>query len=270
MPQWPDVATLELILQSGINVVTTARLVTGAHYPDDAGQRLASAAAAGGASLYGAGMNPMHVPNVALAATAMCREVRAVRIHESVDCAMYGAAATWEAYGFGSQPDRESLRRELARAEPDYPEALDAIAGAVGVTLDDHELTLDYATAVGDRDLGFMTIAAGTVSGLDASWIGKVGDSSFVQLRTTWRLGSIFGHDDTPAWQLLHGYRIDIDGEPDVHLKLHFVPSDLDNIDIGSTTAMPVINAIPAVCAAPAGVLTAKDLTLITARGVPT
>ena len=101
MPHWPDISELERLLTAGVDVVTTARLVTGEYYPDDAGPRLAAAALAGGSTLVGTGMNPMHVPTVALAATAMCRHVSRIRVTESMDCFGYGNTATWTGYGFG-------------------------------------------------------------------------------------------------------------------------------------------------------------------------
>jgi len=269
MPQWPDVAELERLLAAGINVVTTARLVTGRHYPGLAGDRLARAAEQGGASLFGTGMNPMHIPTITLASTAMCRRVHHVRILESVDCAMYGAAPTWEAYGFGTPLEPERLTADLLDAEPDYKEALDSIAEGLGVRLDDYRLTADYAVAAEDRQLDFMFIGKGTVSALDATWAGLVDGESFVELHTVWRLGSIFGFNDLPDWPVLHGYEVHVAGEPNIDMKLNFMPEDLANIDIGIPTAMPAINAIPAVCAGPAGVLTPVDLTLVTARGVP-
>ncbi len=266
MPQWPVIADLERFLEAGVNVVTTARLVNGRHYPGDAGTRLADAAVRGEASLYGTGMNPMFVPSVALAATGMCKSVRHVRIMESVDCAMYGAAGTWEAYGFGTRLEPDRLRQELWESEPDYCETLDVVAAGLGATLDDHRLEVDYATANDDRDLGFMTIAKGTVSGLDARWTGLVDGDPFVELRTTWKLGAMFGHHDTPDWPLLYGYQIDIDGDPNVGLKLSFRPDDLETFDIGIGTALPAINAIPAVCSAAPGVVTAANLPLVTSR----
>ena len=269
MPLWPDIAILERILGSGTNVITTARLVTGGHYPDDAGSRLARAAERGGVSLFGTGMNPTYVPTLALAATAMCRRVTRISVTESLDCALYGAAPTWEAYGFGTPLEPDRLKSELWSAEPDYLEILDVMASALGVTLDDYTLDADYATATEDRDLGFMTIGRGMVAALDARWVGLVDGEPFAEMRTTWKLGSIFGYHQEPEWPLLHGYRIDIDGDPEVHLKLNFMPADLDNIDVGVTTALPAINAIPAVCSAPPGIVTAADLPLVTGRGGP-
>jgi hypothetical protein len=266
MPQWPDVDELEALLRAGINVVTSARLVNGRHYGGNAGERLVRAALDGGASLYGSGCNPMFVPTVALAATAMCRQVERVSITESMDCALYDSAANWQSYGFGMPPDTERLRDELWRLEPDYVEALEIMATGLGFTVDDYSLSLECAVANEDRDLGFMQIPAGTVAALDATWSAMAGDRPAVTIRTTWKLGSFLGYTETPDWPLLWGYLIEVAGEPNLRLKLNFTFDDLEHIDIGVTTAMPVVNAIAAVCAAPPGVLSPLDLPLVTGR----
>jgi hypothetical protein len=266
MPHWPDIAELERILASGVNVVTTARLVNGEYYPDDAGPRLTAAAHAGGSTLVGTGMNPMHVPTVALAATAMCRQVSRISITESMDCFGYGNTATWVGYGFGGPPDPAEIKAKLRAAEPDYAETVSAMARAISVEIDDVDLSVQCATALADRDLGFIQIAAGMVAGVDATWTGSRNGVAVAELRTTWTLGSTLGHRQDPEWSLAYGYLINITGDPNVKLKMSFAPSDYETFDIGTTTAMPAVNAIPAVVAAPPGVLTPLDLPLITAR----
>jgi hypothetical protein len=267
MPHWPEVDILERILRAGINVVTTARLVTGEHYPADAGARLRAAALAGEVTLVGTGMNPAYVPSLALAATAMCREVRSISVTESMDCGLYASAAMWEGYGFGGPPDADRLREILWEAEPDYREALDSLARGIGLDVDDYRLAVDCAVAVADRDLGFMRIDAGTVCGVDATWTGRSEGTQIAQMRTIWTLGGLSGAQQDPAWKLLHGYRIDVTGEPNVTLKLAFRPDDFTTFDIGTTTAMPAINAVTAVVAAPSGVRSIAELPMVTARG---
>lgn len=266
MPHWPDIAELERILSAGVNVVTTARLVNGEHYPDDAGRRLLTAAHAGNATLVGTGCNPMHVPTVALAATGMCRYVTRISVTESMDCFLYGNAPTWSGYGFGGPPDVEAIATGLRAAEPDYPETVAAMARAIGVEIDGVELTVECAVALSDRDLGFLEIAKGSVAGIDATWTGTRGGQPIADLRTTWTLGTILGHPQEPEWKLANGYLIDITGDPNVRLKMSFAPADFETFDIGTTTAMPAVNAIPAVVGAAPGVFTPLDLPLITAR----
>ena len=266
MPQWPDVAEIEQLLNAGINVVTSARLVNGRHYGGGAGERLAAAAAAGQASLYGSGCNPMFVPTVALAATAMCRRVDQLTITESMDCGLYASAGNWQAYGFGSAPEPDRLRDELWRLEPDYVEALEIMAEGIDFVPDDYSLSVDCAVANEDRDLGFMSIAAGTVAALSAVWSAMLNGQPVVTMRTTWKLGSYLGYTESPDWPLLYGYLIEVRGEPNLRLKMNFTFDDLEHIDIGVTTAMPIVNAIESVCAAPPGVLSPLDLPLIVGR----
>jgi hypothetical protein len=268
MPHWPDIAELERILSSGINVVTTARLVNGEYYPDNAGARLTAAAQAGNSTLVGTGMNPMHVPTVALAATAMCRHVSRISVTESMDCFLYGNAPTWSGYGFGGPPDPVAIKAALLEAEPDYAETVSAMARAIGVEIDNVELTVECAVALTDRDLGFLQIPAGSVAGIDAIWSGMHGTRPVAELRTTWTLGTILGHPQEPEWSLANGYLIRISGDPNVKLKMSFAPPDFDNFDIGTTTAMPAVNAIPAVVSARPGVFTPLDLPIVAARAL--
>ena len=139
----------------------------------------------------------------------------------------------------------------------------------MGEDVDAYDIQVDVATANEDRDLGFMFIGQGTVSAIDARWIGLVGGEPFVEMRTTWKLGAIFGFEDIPDWPLLYGYRIDIEGEPNVKVKLNFVPDDFENFDIGIGTALPAINAIGHVCRARPGVLGVADIPLVTSRRSP-
>lgn len=267
MPHWPEVDVIERILRSGVNVVTTARLLSGAHYPDDAGGRFRAAALEGGVTLVGTGMNPGYTLNLAVASTAICRDVQSVRITESLDCVGYASAQMWEGYGFGGPPDTARLRDIQWEAEPDYREALDQLAQGIGLELDDYDLEVECAVSVEDRDLGFMQIDAGTVCGIDVSWTGRSNGTAVVEMRSTWTLGSIFGAPQEPEWKLLQGYQIDVKGDPNVRLKMSFRPDDFMNFDIGTTTAMPAINAVTAVVEAPSGVLSVAELPVVAARG---
>jgi hypothetical protein len=266
MPRWPDISVMETLLNAGINMVTSARIVNGRHYGERAGERLAAAAVAGGASLYGGGCNPMYVPSVALSGTAMCRRVDQVSITESMDCGLYTSAENWQAYGFGTPPEPQRIRDELWRLEPDYLEALEIMASGLDMEVDDYALNVECAVANEDRDLGFMSIRQGTVAALDAKWSALAGGEPLVTMRTTWKLGSFLGYTETPDWPLLYGYLIEVRGEPNLRMKLNFSFDDLNNIDIGVTTAMPIVNAIASVCAAAPGVLSPLDLPLVTGR----
>jgi hypothetical protein len=71
------------------------------------------------------------------------------------------------------------------------------------------------------------------------------------------------------------GYEVEIQGQPTVRTKLDFLPppdfpfeTTADFMVLGMIiTAMPAINAIPAVVAAPPGIATYADLPLTVPRG---
>jgi 4-hydroxy-tetrahydrodipicolinate reductase len=65
------------------------------------------------------------------------------------------------------------------------------------------------------------------------------------------------------------GYRIEIVGDPCWTLELGMLGADGDHNTGGLlATAMRLLNAIPAVCAAPPGLLTPTDLPLIPGRNL--
>ena len=61
---------------------------------------------------------------------------------------------------------------------------------------------------------------AGCVAGIAASWQGRVGDRTVVELSFRWKKG--FGLD--PDWQIEDGHVIEVQGRPTV---MDLVPADL-------------------------------------------
>jgi len=70
---------------------------------------------------------------------------------------------------------------------------------------------------------------------------------------------------DWPAPPEGGGYRIEVKGSPSFRVELSMLGEDGDHNTGGLlATAMRLLNAIPAVCAAPPGLLTPFDLPLVT------
>jgi hypothetical protein len=67
----------------------------------------------------------------------------------------------------------------------------------------------------------------------------------------------------TPGWPAEHGYVLEIEGDPVVALRLQPLGHHFDG---ATSTAMPAVNAIPHVVAAPPGILNHQNLPLITGR----
>jgi hypothetical protein len=137
----------------------------------------------------------------------------------------------------------------------------------LGVELDDVACHVDFAAAVNDLDLPGRPIAAGTVAGLDLRFVGLVDGVEVLELNQRWVMS---GHLD-PPWQVDHGYRIEVDGSPQITLTLGILPDQpletltVEDIHgIGMTiTGMPVVHAIPGVVAARPGIVTYADIPLV-------
>ena len=129
----------------------------------------------------------------------------------------------------------------------------------------------EFAAAPDDVVMKSWTIAAGCVAGVSASWQGWVGDRKVIDLRVRWRKGPTLD----PNWEVGEGYLVEIQGRPCVRTRVEiFPPPDFvaetfdDFMVLGMImTAMPAIDAIPAVCAAAPGIVTYLDLPMITPRG---
>ena len=74
---------------------------------------------------------------------------------------------------------------------------------------------------------------------------------------------------DWPQPKGAGGYRITVEGSPRYTVELEMMGEDGDHNTGGLVaTGMRILNAIPAVCAAPPGVLSTLDLPLVTGRGL--
>jgi hypothetical protein len=109
------------------------------------------------------------------------------------------------------------------------------------------------------------------VAGVAASWQGRVAGRTVIDLQVRWRKGRTL----EPDWPVEHGYVVKVEGQPCVKTKLEIRPpkdfqgkSFEDFMQLGMImTALPAVNAIPAVCEAKPGVRTYVDLPLVTGRG---
>jgi hypothetical protein len=271
-PLWPDIDDLERILRAGVNVVMTAGFITGRGMGADGRARLEAAAVAGGTTLFGSGMNPGFANLLALVSAGVCERIDRVVVTESVDATGYASAETQESVGFGHAIDTPGLHEMVEHGTLVFGDAVDMTADALDLTLDETRCESDFAVATQDMDLGFMTIREGCVAGVRATWHGIVAGESKIELRVVWKMGQ---HME-PDWPLEHGYLVRIEGDPEIRTKMEIRPprgfvakSAEDFMGIGMTiTALPAVNAIPAVCAAAPGLTTYRELPLITGAGL--
>jgi hypothetical protein len=269
-PMWPSTDELVRILRGGVNVVSTAAFINGRGNPVDL-ERLTAACERGGASLFGTGISPGFVELVAIAVAGICDRIDKVTIAEGSDTTLYDSPATELPCGFGRRLDDPELPGMAARGTAVFGEAVALVADALGVELDDIVCEAEYASTTEDVVMDSWTIEAGCVAGVAASWQGRVGDRTVIDVSVRWRKGQTLDRE----WPIEEGHIIQIDGMPTVRTRLEYLPPP----DFQATTfaefmvlgmimtAMPAINAIPSVVAAEPGIVTYNDLPLPQPRG---
>ncbi|WP_046318994.1 dihydrodipicolinate reductase [Mycobacterium sp. UM_Kg1] len=267
-PMWIDVDELVHILSAGVNVVTSASFITGHNLGEDR-DRLEAACHKGGSTLFGSGVSPGFAELLAIVAATACDRVDKITITETADTTLYDSPDTERPVGFGTAIDDPDLEPMASRGTAVFAEAVRLVADAMGVELDEITCVAEYAQTTADLPMASWTIPAGHVAGVFASWRGISGGRTVVDINVRWRKGQTL----QPDWQLDgEGWKITVDGRPTVNMQVGFTPppdliasaTSLDDFfELGHImTAMPPINAIPAVVAAEPGIATYNDLPL--------
>jgi 2,4-diaminopentanoate dehydrogenase len=269
-PMWPDTDELVRILEAGVNVVSTAAFINGRGLGADR-DRIADACERGGSSMFGSGINPGFAELLAVVTANICDRIDKVTIAESADTTLYDSPTTELPAGFARPIDDPELPAMTAKGTAVFGEAVAMVADAIGIELDDIVCSAEYAQTTEELVLESWTIPAGCVAGIAASWQGRVGDRTVIELTVRWKKGTTLD----PDWQIDEGYVIEVAGRPTVRTTLQFLPPPdfeattfADFMVLGMImTALPAINAIPLVVAAPPGIVTYTDLPLPLPRG---
>jgi hypothetical protein len=279
-PAYGDDELVGRFLSSGINVVTTSGYIYVPNGPrgPEFWRHLEDAAAAGGTSLLGTGLNPGWVHMLAMVATLPMREIRSVSWEEGANVGFYNAPDMWAMLGFGMTPEEREARIGEVGVLPGTPHSLDGIpylescyvvAHALGLEVDGWERTEDVAVATEPVQTVWGTYEEGTVAGLRTTYAATRKGVPVVTSRLVWTMGGAV----EPTWEAREGYHIEVDGDPGVVVHVGLRPGSASNVhdiqsamDLGmSATACPAVNAIPSVCRAEPGLLTYADLPIHTA-----
>ena len=271
-PMWINVDELVRILSAGVNVVATASFITG-HNQGVGRDRIAAACAEGSATMFGSGISPGYVNQLAIVAAGICDRVDKITVNEAADTTFYDSPETEKPVGFGRPIDDPELPAMTAHGTGVFGEAIRMIGDALGIEFDEVRCDAEYAKTTADLDLGSWTIPAGGVAGVFVSWKGLVNGVIRAELTLRWRKGQTL----EPDWQIdQDGWVIEVAGRPTVTMKVGFLPPpDFEATTLEEfmvlghiMTAMPPINAIPAVVAAAPGIVTYADLPMILPHGV--
>ncbi len=245
------------LLESGKNVVS----INGYSDPGrwNGARRIALEAAClkGKSTLMGAGLNPGHAgEQLAVIATGACSQVDRVDIAEYVDCrAVKHHDYVFGSLGFGSDPattdPNDTTWGPASLMNGMYSEVLSAMAARLNVELQRVETEHSVFAAAEDLEIAAGTISKGRVSHVNWRWAGYVGDVRRLTLSIHWFMETTHLADPAPPlWE------IDIVGQPCMRLKVEVEKNPQDTSRVTAEQlglAGAVINAIPVVCDAPAG-----------------
>lgn len=120
-PLWPNVDELVRLLESGVNVCTSAAWITGGKQTPEDRRRIEEACRKGNSTIFGSGAHPGMTNMVGMVLSASCERVDEIRITESVDCSTYESAETQMAMGFSQDPTPRAWRKACggkARCSP--------------------------------------------------------------------------------------------------------------------------------------------------------
>src|SRR3954452_18217896 len=214
-PMWQDPDELVRILEAGVNVVSTAAFINGRGLGADR-DRIVAACQRGGSSMFGTGISPGWVEQVGIVSASICDRIDKVTINEASDTTLYDSPATELPCGFGRPIDDPELPGMAAAGTAVFGEAVALVADALGIELDDIVCEPQYAKTTEDVVMDSWTIAAGCVAGVAASWQGRVGDRTVVELNVRWKKGQTLDRD----WPIEEGHVIRVDGLPSVRVKV--------------------------------------------------
>ncbi len=234
----------------------------------DVRDRLAQACADGGTSLLVTGIDPGFANDILpLTLTGLAGSWTQLRILEIINYATYNQPTVlFETMGFGKPLSETPLLLTPGTLEFAWGGTVRLLAEGLGVTLD--AITSSYEKRPVERALTVCgrPVDVGTMGALRFEIQGVVGGRPAIIVEHVTRLDDALA----PDWPSGNGsYRVEIKGFPNMSCELEFEDEKGDHA-IGGVllTATRLVNAIPAVCAAPPGLLSALDLPLVTGRGL--
>jgi len=187
-----------------------------------------------------------------------------VRIQEVLDYSTYPNPDTlFDIMGFGKPLDTTPLLLTPGALTLAWGAVVHMLADGLDVELDEIRELHERRPAHRRFDLAVGTVEEGTSAALRFELQGIVGGEPRIVVEHVTRM-----HPEmAPEWPEIEGgdgYRILVEGSPSIVSEIGFRGEDGDPNTGGClATAMRALNAIPAVCAAPPGIVTPFDLPLL-------
>ena len=262
------------VLAAGVNIVGSGPVILMYPWqviPDELVKPLEDAAREGNSSLYVNGIDPGFANDLLpLALAGTCQSIQQVRCMEIVDYATYDSAVVmFDVMGFGKPLDEIPMLLQPGVLSLAWGSVIRQLAAGLGISLD--EVTEKYVREPAPEafDIASGHIPKGSAAGVRFEVLGIVNGEPAVVLEHVTRLREDLCPDWPQPAQPGGSYRIEITGEPSYAMDICLSSPNGDHNHAGLVaTAMRIVNAIPAVIAAPPGIVTTLDLPQITGKGL--
>ncbi len=269
----PEEAMADLLacLEAGVNVVSTAfyAFLHPASAPPEALAPVQAACEKSGASLFISGIDPGWVMDVLpVVASGAVSGIREVRTREIFNYALYDQPqVVREVIGFGTSMDETPLMLHDFAIEMVWASMVRLVGDALGKPVESIEISVERLPLEQTIEVeGMGTFEAGTQGAFRFEVKGMHAGKALYVLEHVTRIDD----ECAPHWPYpAEGrgcHQVVISGDPDLHISVH----GQDHFEPGAagggnaSAANWIVNALPAVCAATPGVVTAFDLPRIT------
>lgn len=262
------------VLAAGVNIVGSGPVFLQYPWqvlPEELIKPLEDAAREGNSSLFVGGIDPGFANDLLpMALAGTCQSVEQVRCMEIVDYATYDSAVVmFDVMGFGKPLEETPILLQPGVLSLAWGSVVRQLAAGLGISLDEVTEKYERVPAPEAFDIASGHVPAGSAAALRFEVLGMVDGRPAVVLEHITRLRE----DLCPEWpqpaQPGGSYRVEITGEPSYAMDICLSSRRGDHNHAGLVaTAMRVVNAIPAVVAAPPGIRTTLDLPLIPGRGL--
>jgi 2,4-diaminopentanoate dehydrogenase len=273
----PDaMADVRKILAAGIDVVGSGLGVLQYPWqviPDKYIGRIEDAAREGDSTVFMTGVDPGFVTDLlpfALAGT--CQSIEQVRTMEIAAYASYdGATVMFDVMGFGNEIGDLPMLYQPGVLSIAWGTAIREMAAGLDIEVDEIRDSVEQEPAPEDFEVAVGTIKKGTVAAVRFLIEGMVKGKPVIVVEHVTRLRGDLRPDWAQPAQPGGSYRVEITGEPSYTMDICPTSRNGDhNYAAILAAAGRIVNAIPDVVAAPAGIRTTLDMPLVTGKGLYT
>lgn len=220
-----------------------------------------------GTSVFVTGIDPGFANDlIPLAFANTCQEIEQVRCSEIADYATYdGATVMFDVMGFGKPLDEVPMLLQPGVLGMAWGTTIRQLAAGLGVTVDEITDSYEREPAPESFDIAAGHVPEGSVAAIRFEIRGMVQGRPVIVIEHTTRLRDDLRPDWPRPAQPGGSYRVEIVGEPSYTVDICPTSRRGDHNHAAIVAAAGrIVNAIPAVVAAPAGIRTTLDLPLVT------